>query len=228
MSNRFETMFTLDLPIEQAWKAFTEPDYLETWLGSIQECDIRKGGRIRFTIPQHGELVWLITEAEPPRRLTWSEPPAAVPSQRRTTVTFGEMGNATRIHVIESGFGDGVEWQGHLDGTRQGWANSLAGLHLYLRTGVRVDRMYTFRSGIGAHLVETPAGVEVVTVTPGSFAAKAGLHAGDIVLWLGRAPIFALGDVWLFTREHDAGEETVVTYVRDGALRTGQATLGEP
>ncbi|MFI7706126.1 SRPBCC domain-containing protein [Nonomuraea sp. NPDC049480] len=228
MGDVFEMTFVLDLRVEQAWQVFTTPDYLEAWLGTIVECDIRPGGRIRFTIPGHGELIWSIEQAEEHKRLVWLEPPAAVPSERRTTVTFKETAKGTRVRIQEAGFGESDAWRGHLDGTRHGWTQNLAGLHLYLRTGVKFDRMNTFRADLGAHLVDTPAGPEVVSVAPGGFADQAVLRSGDIVVRLGAAPVFDIADVWLFCREHTGGTEVSVTFVRDGTLRTAHAILGYP
>lgn len=225
MGHLFELTFQLDLPVERAWQAFTTPEYLQAWLGAVVECDIRPGGRIRFTIPGHGELTWLIDHVAEHRKLVWLEPPAAVPGERRTTVSFEESAGGTRVRIEEAGFGHGDTWQGHLDGTRQGWTHSLAGLHLYLRTGVKLDRMNTFRADLGLHLIDTPAGPEVVSVTPGGPGDKAALRRGDIVVRLNAAPIFDIGDVWLFCREHAGGTAVSVTVVRDGTLLTSQAVL---
>ncbi|MFC4117512.1 SRPBCC domain-containing protein [Nonomuraea zeae] len=225
MSNVFELTFVLDLPVEQAWQTFTTPEYLESWLGPIVECDIRPGGRIRFTIPGHGELTWPIDHVEEHKKLVWLEPPAAVPSERRTTVSFEESAEGTRVRIEEAGFGPSDAWQGHLDGTRHGWTHSLAGLHLYLRTGVKLDRMNTFRAELGVHLIDTPAGPEVVSLTPGGSADKAAMRPGDIVVRLDAAPVFDIGDVWLFCREHAGGTAVSVTFVRDGTLLTSQAIL---
>jgi S1-C subfamily serine protease len=62
-------------------------------------------------------------------------------------------------------------------------------------------------------------------VADDSFAAAAGVAPGDIIVRLGEAPIFDRSDIWLVTREHAAGEELEIAYVRDGAVHTGRAAL---
>lgn len=47
--------------------------------------------------------------------------------------------------------------------------------------------------------------------------------ADDIILQIGDALIFDRSDLWLFTREHEAGTEFDVVYVRDRALARGRA-----
>lgn len=46
--------------------------------------------------------------------------------------------------------------------------------------------------------------------------------ADDIILQIGDALIFDRSDLWLFTREHEAGTEFDVVYVRDRALARGR------
>jgi uncharacterized protein YndB with AHSA1/START domain len=228
VTRSFRTTFDLDAPLDVAWQAFTTPELIETWLGPVDECDLRPGGLIRFRVPGLEELTWRIIESEPPWRLVWTEPPGPVPCERRTEVRLEETAVGTRVHLTETAFGDGPAWDAHLDGTRRGWSDSLAGLHLHLRTGVTFDRMNTFSSGLGAHFRETAAGPEAVDVTEGEFAAEAGLCPGDLVVQVGEAPVFGLGELWQFTREHAPGQRVLLTYVRDGEIRRGTGTLVAP
>ncbi|MFI6324282.1 SRPBCC domain-containing protein [Nonomuraea sp. NPDC050556] len=227
MTGIFRTDLLLPVPIRRAWLAFTAPEYLATWLAPVRECDIRPGGRITFDLPGASGITWTVEAVEAPARLVWIEPPGSVPSERRTTVTLEPAGpDVTSVAIEEAGFGAGPVWQGHLDGTRLGWAQSLAGLQLYLRTGVTYDRMNTFRGAVGAHLSDGPAGPEVVEVAAGSYAEAAGLRPGDIILRLGAAPVFGLSDVWLFCREHAPGEHVEVVFARDGSVRSSAGPLG--
>lgn len=140
-------------------------------------------------------------------------------------VTFEQTNTGTRVHITHSGFGDGAEWLGTLDGYRLSWANSLADLELYLRTGIRVERMFTFKSDLGAALRDSLSGPEVLAATPGSFADKAGVQVGDIIIGLGGTPVFGLTDTWLFTREHGPGENTEISYVRGTQRHDATAQL---
>ncbi|MFF5441396.1 S1C family serine protease [Streptomyces achromogenes] len=72
-----------------------------------------------------------------------------------------------------------------------------------------------------------PVGVAVVSARAGGAADRAGLRAGDIITGLaGRriTTITSLAEVLATARP---GRRTPVTYLRDGAERTAQVTLGE-
>jgi uncharacterized protein YndB with AHSA1/START domain len=226
---RFEKTFTLSVPVDQAWEAFTDPKLIEVWLtGTVEKADVRPGGQIAFAPDEYGQLVWDIVDVEPGQRLTYREGPGILPVATEVTVTFEEAGTGTRLTVTQSGFGEGVDWQAQIDSVGLGWGQTLAALDLYLRTGVRLDRFFTFRSDLGFHADDVLAGPLVRAVTDGSFAARAGVEAGDIVVRLGDAPIFSRTDLWLFTREPDAGEEVEIAYARAGEVHTGRAALDAP
>jgi uncharacterized protein YndB with AHSA1/START domain len=226
---RFEKTFTLSIPVDKAWEAFTDPKLIEVWLtGTVEKADVRPGGQIAWAPDDYGQMVWDIVDVDPGRRLTYREAPAILPVATEVTVTFEEAEAGTRLTVTQSGFGEGVDWQAQIDSVGLGWTQTLAALDLYLRTGVRLDRFFTFRSDLGFAADDVLAGPLVRTVTGDSFAARAGIRPGDIVVRLGDAPIFGRTDLWLFTREHDAGEEVEVAYARGGEVHVGRAALDAP
>jgi uncharacterized protein YndB with AHSA1/START domain len=226
---KFEKTFELRVPLPRVWQAFTRAEDLESWMtGTVEECDVRPGGRIAWAPDEYGQLVWDVGDVEPERRLVYSEGPGILPVATEVTVTFTETEAGTRLTVTQAGFGEGEDWQAQLDNVGLGWIQTLAGLELYLLTGVRFDRFFTFRSDLGVVTGEALAGPEVLTVMPESFGAEAGLEPGDIIVQVGAAPVFTRSDLWLFTREHDAGEQVEVAYVRGGELRRAEAVLGPP
>ncbi|MCW6006097.1 SRPBCC domain-containing protein [Micromonospora sp. CPCC 205371] len=227
---RFEKTFTLSVPVDKAWEAFTDPKLIEVWLaGPIEKADVRPGGQIAWAADEAGQLVWDIIDVEPGHRLTYRESAFILPVATEITVTFEEAEAGTRLTVTQSGFGEGVDWQAQIESVGLGWGQTLAALDLYLRTGVRLDRFFTtFRSDLGFEADDVLAGPLVRTVAADSFAARAGVEPGDIVVRLGDAPIFSRSDLWLFTREHTAGEDVEIACARDGEIHTGRATLDAP
>ncbi|MGQ0803518.1 MAG: PDZ domain-containing protein [Actinomycetota bacterium] len=105
---------------------------------------------------------------------------------------------------------------------------ALADLALYLNHGVRFARHRDLPADceIGADLHQTVAGVEIGDMTDGGFCNRAGLRAGDVLLQLGEAPVFRVGDVQFFLRSHREGEEVDVTWGRDGEVQRGRGRLG--
>ncbi|MCS0605188.1 trypsin-like peptidase domain-containing protein [Streptomyces sp. LP11] len=72
-----------------------------------------------------------------------------------------------------------------------------------------------------------PAGVAVVTVRSGDAAANAGLRPGDVITALGGDPVTTLTSLSEALAAAKPGQRAKVTYVRDGARRTAEVTLGE-
>ncbi|GAA3761845.1 hypothetical protein GCM10022240_13050 [Microbacterium kribbense] len=72
----------------------------------------------------------------------------------------------------------------------------------------------------------TMTGADIVSVTSGGGAAKAGLRAGDVVTSFNGVPVGSAVDLTAQVRAAAAGSTASVTFVRDGQTQTVQATLG--
>lgn len=72
-----------------------------------------------------------------------------------------------------------------------------------------------------------PAGVAVVEVREGGAAAKAGLTAGDIITGLGDDEVTTINSLSEALASAEPGEKEKVMYVRDGAEKSAEVTLGE-
>ena len=129
--------------------------------------------------------------------------------------------------ITHSGFGDGEDWEQALGATSRGVDETIADLVCYLETGVGVRRhpsMGESFHGIGAR--EVAAGLEVLSVQPGTFAAELGLAPGDIVVELAGAAVFGFPELNFFIREHRVGEPVAAAWVRNGQISRGTARLG--
>ena len=99
--------------------------------------------------------------------------------------------------------------------------------HTSAITGVRGSRHFSFRSGLGATMLDSGPGVRITHVVPGGFAAEAGMQAGDLLLRLNGASVLHLSDVGFVAREHAPGEEIAAEYVRGGEVLSGNGPLSE-
>jgi uncharacterized protein YndB with AHSA1/START domain len=225
MTSTYRRSFTVAVPVERAWQAFTEPAELTAWFApSVERFEAEPGGGLEFAVggtPAEGRML----EVEPGRRLRWSQGPGVLPGTTEVTVVFEAVEHGTRIEITHAGFGDGRDWIDELQAHTLGWNRCITDLTLYLERGVRRPRAHARRSRFGLVTVDTPAGVEVVEVVPGSFADQAGLGSGDLVLELGRAGVFDRSDLWLLASEHAPGDEIEVVYVRGRELLGGRGTL---
>lgn len=212
VSGMYERTFVVAVPVAKAWRAFADPAEREAWMGGRPAADF-----------EDGEMK--VSAVEPNRRLSWSQSQAGLDGWYETTVTFEEVSSGTRITIVRSGFGDSEAWHHFAENTEAGGDELIADLILYLETGVRASRHFSFRSGLGATTLPSGAGVQITHVVPGGFAAEAGMQAGDLLLWLNGAPVVRLSDVGFFTREHAPGEEIEAAYVRGGEVLRGRGRL---
>jgi putative serine protease PepD len=70
------------------------------------------------------------------------------------------------------------------------------------------------------------AGAVVVSVAPGSGAARAGLHPGDVVTAVDGSPVPNFDTLVVDIRNHQPGQTVSVTFRRDGLSYTVAVTLG--
>lgn len=219
----FERTFTVSVPVDRAWRAFTDPAELEVWFAERFEADDREQRAVAET--PGGEVGFAVTEFVEGERLGYRQWAASPETGIDVTVVFEATGSGTRITMTQAGFGSGSILES--DEVHRGIEESLADLVLYLEHGVRFARHrdVTRRSTLGATLSEVPGAVRIASLEPGGFAEEAGLHAGDLLLQLGHAPVFDVSDVAFFLRDHDAGDATDVVFARDGEVERGHGEL---
>jgi uncharacterized protein YndB with AHSA1/START domain len=172
----YERTFVVAAPITRAWLAFTDPQERDAWMANPH---LDKFEPAEITIGA----------VEPLRRLSWSQRYAGLDGSYDTTVTFDEAPGGTRITIVRSGFGESEGWRHYAHNTARGWDEMIADLALYLETAVRGARHFSFRSGLGATMLQSAAGVRITSVVPGGFAARAGMQAGDLLLRLNGASV---------------------------------------
>ena len=110
MTNReIEFPRVFDAPRERMWKAWTDPEQVGNWWGSVgfttttRAMDVRPGGVWRFVM--HGpdgrdyENRMTFEEVVPPERIVYRHGGGddVEPVQFRTTVTFEDLGGKTRL-----------------------------------------------------------------------------------------------------------------------------------
>jgi uncharacterized protein YndB with AHSA1/START domain len=214
MTAEYRRTFVVAVPVTKAWLAFAEPQQREAWMGTPP-------------LDQFEPVEIKIGTVEPLRRMSWSQSHAGLDGWHETTVTFEEVSSGTRITIVRSGFGETEGWRHFASNTGRGWDEMIADLILYLETGVRGERHFSFRSGLGATMLEAGPGVRITHVVPGGFATKVGMQAGDVLLRLNGASVVRLTDVAFVTREHAPGEEVEAEYVHGSAILRGRAPLSE-
>lgn len=114
---------------EEAWRAVSTGEGLEAWFIPA-EIEPRLGGA---TMQHYGpgmDVPGVVRAFEPGQRISFG--PRDDTHTRLQTYLVEARGGITVIRVIESGFGDGSEWDAEIDAIDKGWQLFLVNLTRYL------------------------------------------------------------------------------------------------
>lgn len=138
MIDAIERTLELDSPIDDVWRALTDPAELSGWLGDTAELNPTVGAGGWFGWQEHGRFAVEVDEFDPPRRFVWrwshqaNTPLADSAETTRVEWTLEPRdGGGTRLHLRESGFAT----LRHRQDNDGGWTAELAELEAYLAGG---------------------------------------------------------------------------------------------
>jgi uncharacterized protein YndB with AHSA1/START domain len=118
-------------PPERVFRALTEKEELERWFLKKAEIDLCPGGAIRFEwksgFLNYGKILVL----EPPHRLsyTWE---AQTPDATIVTFELTAENDGTLLHVKNTGYHEGEDWDSYYDQRDNGWGIHLGNLRAWL------------------------------------------------------------------------------------------------
>lgn len=135
-------IFQVDVPASPAavWEAFSTGYGLMTWLAPDAAVDLRKGGEWTARFPNGSTGVGTILHFDPGKQLVLAAlAPDRFPVVRaeRTTATFEfeTVGSGTRVHLTQTGWKPGEEWDRAYDYLASGNAQLLEALRHRFATG---------------------------------------------------------------------------------------------
>jgi hypothetical protein len=138
-------------------------------------------------------------------------------------VTLEDDASGTRIHVVQSRFGDWLPSRYEMMAI--GWRHIVADLQTYLATGVHAQRHLRPWGDVGADANAIDGGVRIANVQPGGLAAQLGLADGDLLVTLAGAPVASLEDLATVLRVLQHGATAARTeWVRNGALMSASGS----
>jgi len=224
MQASVERCFEVPFAAERVWRAFAETRERSQWEADPFEIDARPGGRVHWALPGmecEGEVLEVV-----PGRLLRHREGSGPHSATEVCVRLEPTQAGTRITITHRNLGEGDEGALAAQSTAAGWELAIADLHVWLERGVAARRFVRRWNDPGFVGRETAAGLEVVRVEAGGFAATAGLQAGDLLLAVGGGPVTTHRELWTLLKEHGPGEKLEVEYLRGRERLAGVATLG--
>jgi uncharacterized protein YndB with AHSA1/START domain len=138
VSREVTKTLTINAPADVVWRALTEADQLSRWFPVDARVTPGVGGSIWISWGDGAAGEAPITAWEPGRRLQWTEDRGAV----KIAVDFHleTRGGTTVVRLVQSGFGDGPEWDDEFHMVDAGWAYFTFHLQWYLERHRDVPR----------------------------------------------------------------------------------------
>lgn len=227
MSGDYERTFSVRVPPERAFRAFTDPNELEQWFTPKFDADAEEGapGVQAQAESPGGDVHFEVTQIKGDELLCYRQWAADPETGIDVTVVFEPVEGGTKITVTHAGFGGDSILK--TDSVRNGMFENYADLILYLDHGVSYPRHRDIHSDawLGALFRDAGAGAEVSEVEAGGFADEIGLQSGDILLQLGAGAVFGNREVMFFVREHEVGDEVEAVWAHDGSVHRGKGQL---
>jgi uncharacterized protein YndB with AHSA1/START domain len=94
----------LDLDLEEAWRAVSDPAELEQWLAEEVELDAVEGGEIRVREDGH-ERAGTVERVDAPSHLVWRWHPVVDPGlETVVSIELEPSEDGTLVRIVESGF----------------------------------------------------------------------------------------------------------------------------
>jgi uncharacterized protein YndB with AHSA1/START domain len=227
MSSDYEKSFSVRVPPERAFRAFTDPNELEQWFTPKFDADAEEGapGVKADAESPGGDVHFEVTQIKGDELLCYRQWAADPDTGIDVTVVFEPVEGGTKITVTHAGFGGDSILKS--DSVRNGMFENYADLTLYLDHGVSYPRHRDITSDawLGALFLDAGAGAEVSHVDAEGFAGQIGLQPGDILLQLGSGAVFGNREVMFFLREHGVGDEVEAVWAHDGKVHRGTGQL---
>lgn len=210
---------TTDLRCEVTFDVDRSPDQL--WQ-ELQALGVERSGGSGWWLPgfeSRGEEV----SVEPGRELIVTK--AQEPCRGTTiSVTFEHVATGSRIRIVQSGFDPGfVAMAGE-----SFWAHAdriLADAEVWFRTGVVAGRAWRAWAPAGVSLRDHSFGAVVVSVTAGSWAERAGLAEGDVLIEFAGAPVFSGRDLAVVEQSPPSGAPVTGRWIRDREVVSATAAF---
>lgn len=215
MSGKWQKTFEVRVPLERLWDAFTN----EREYGAILAWPDKDGS----TTPDPKKHT--VVEYEPLKKIHF-EQRSDVPDPGELTVTFESTETGSRFTVTRYSFGEGESADVFGESNGLGFGHGFSDLVFYLETGVPARRHPgKSLSCTGMLYKEHDWGIEVLAVSPGTFAESAGLTRGDRIIRIGGTPIYTRNDIWGLVTANEPGTTFSVEYAREGERCEGTGQL---
>lgn len=138
MSRSVEKTVIISAPADVVWRALTDAEELTRWFPVDARVKPGLGGSIWLSWGGGAEGEAPITGWDPDRHLQWTE--ARGPVKIAVDFHLEGKGGTTVVRLVQSGFGDGADWDDEFHMVDGGWSYFMQHLRWYLERHRGVPR----------------------------------------------------------------------------------------
>jgi uncharacterized protein YndB with AHSA1/START domain len=102
MHHEVEREIVLDAAPDEVWRALTDPERMDGWLGEEAEIELEPGGELHLIDPVDGERTGWVEAVEPGRRLAVWWQAAGDDESTRVQFDIEERVDGTVLTVVET------------------------------------------------------------------------------------------------------------------------------
>ena len=194
------------------------------WLADAAYFRSRPGGSFHLSWDTGWYASGTVETIEKPNRVILGWKGKDAPGATQVTVTLELVGENTHVQIVQSGFGEGADWDASRKLAAGGWETGLENLESIFDTGadLRVVRRpmlgimgNDFNEEIAASIgVPVTEGTRLADVIEGMGAEKAGLQGDDVLVEMDGTSLRTWEDLGPVLQSRQAGDVVKVVFYR--------------
>jgi uncharacterized protein YndB with AHSA1/START domain len=224
---------------EDVYYAVSTSQGWRDWLADAAYFRAAPGGSFHLSWDTGWYASGTVETMEKPNKvvLAWSGKDA--PGATRVAIGLESAGEGTHVKVVQSGFGEGKQWDASRELAAGGWETGLENLESIFDTGVdlRITRRpmlgimgNDFNEEIAASIgVPVTEGTRLADVVEGMGAEKAGLQGDDVIVVMDGTSLRSWEDLGPVLQRRRAGDTVSVVFYRGAEKQAVEMELmGRP
>jgi uncharacterized protein YndB with AHSA1/START domain len=209
---------------EDVYYAVSTSQGWRDWLVDAAYFRSQPGGSFHLSWDTGWYASGTVASMEKPNKVALEWRGKDAPGATQVAITLEPAGENTHVQVVQSGFGEGEEWDASRKMAAGGWETGLENLESIFDTGadLRITRRpmlgvmgNDFNEDIAASIgVPVTEGFRLADAIEGMGAEKAGLQGDDVIVEMGGTPVRTWEDLGPALQSRQAGDVVSVVFYR--------------
>jgi uncharacterized protein YndB with AHSA1/START domain len=226
---------TVQAPVTELYKAFTNATYFREWLCDIATVSPKENGRLYLAWNSGYYVSGEYISLEPDKKVVFNWRGKNEPFATQVIVSITAEGDKAQLELLHSGLGAGDDWEKISKEIEHGWESGLENLVSVLETGE--DLRITQRPMLGIMVgefndevakeigVPSSKGIRIDGVLDEMGAKAAGLDKDDVMVEVAGILVEDWASLAVALEKFKAGDQVEVMYYRGGEKKSTSMTL---